>query len=242
MKINLLILAVLPIIIFMWWVYLRDKYEKEPPIKLIKYFILGIIVSVLAIFIEFYINQFNIFSGVASLIYIAFFVTSFVEEGLKAIVLIPILLKDKDFNEKLDGIIYSIFLSLGFATIENTIYLMREKFELSIQLGISRGLISIPSHIMFAITMGYYISKYKFEDDKKKRNKYLAYSIIVPILLHGIFDFILMIRYRWSIIFFIVYLVFLWKFNLDKLDKYTLYSKIRFYKRKHKSGKENKID
>lgn len=242
MKINLLVLAVLPIIIFICWICLRDKYEKEPPIKLVKYFILGIIVSILAIFIEIYTNKFNTFSGVAGLVYLAFFVTAFTEEGLKAIILIPILLKDKDFNEKLDGIIYSIFLSLGFATIENIIYIMREKFELSIQLGISRGLISIPSHIMFAITMGYYISKYKFETDKKKRKIYIACSVIVPILLHGIFDFILMIRYRWSIIFFIVYLVFLWKINLDKLDKYTLYSKIRFYKRKHKSGKEDKFD
>lgn len=242
MKINLLILAVLPIIIFICWICLKDKYEKEPPIKLAKYFILGIIVSILAIFIELYINKFNNFSGFVGLIYLAFFVTAFTEEGLKAIILIPILLKDKDFNEKLDGIIYSIFLSLGFATIENIIYIMKEKFELSIQLGISRGLISIPSHIMFAITMGYYISKYKFEEDKKKRKIYIACSVIVPILLHGIFDFILMIRYRWSIIFFIVYLVFLWKINLDKLDKYTLYSKIRFYKRKHKSGKEDKFD
>ena len=121
---------------------------------------------------------------------------AFTEEGLKSIILIPILLKDKDFNEKLDGIIYSIFLSLGFATIENIIYLMRERLDLSFELGITRGLISIPSHIMFAITMGYYISKYKFAKDDDKKNKYLIYAIIMPILLHGVFDFILMIGYR----------------------------------------------
>lgn len=242
MKIYLLFLALLPVSCFMIWIYYKDRYEKEPPKTLLKYFLLGILVSILSIFIELYLNKFDIFYGLLSSIYIAFFVTAFTEEGLKSIILIPILLREKNFNEKLDGIIYSIFLSLGFATIENIIYLMKEKSELTFSLGITRGLISIPSHIMFAITMGYYISKYKFTKDDYKKNKYLYFAVIIPILLHGVFDFILMIGYRWAIIVFIVYIIFLWKINLDKLDKYALYSKIRFYKRKNISRKGDKID
>lgn len=242
MKIYLLFLALLPVSCFMIWIYYKDRYEKEPPKTLLKYFLLGILVSILSIFIELYLNKLDIFYGLLSSIYIAFFVTAFTEEGLKSIILIPILLREKNFNEKLDGIIYSIFLSLGFATIENIIYLMKEKSELTFSLGITRGLISIPSHIMFAITMGYYISKYKFTKDDYKKNKYLYFTVIIPILLHGVFDFILMIGYRWAIIVFIVYIIFLWKINLDKLDKYALYSKIRFYKRKNISRKGDKID
>lgn len=242
MKIYILILAILPVSFFIGWIYFKDRYEKEPPIKLIQYFLLGILVSILAIFLELYFSKINIFSGIAATLYTAFFVAAFTEEGLKSIILIPILIKDKDFNEKLDGIIYSIFLSLGFATIENIIYLMRERLEITFELGVTRGLISIPSHIMFAITMGYYISKYKFAKEDSKKKKYLIYAIIIPIVLHGVFDFILMIGYRWAIIVFIVYIIFLWKINLDKLDKYTLYSKIRFYKRKNKSRKGDKID
>ena len=64
---------------------------------------------------------------------------------------------------------------------------MKEKSELTFSLGITRGLISIPSHIMFAITMGYYISKYKFTKDDYKKNKYLYFAVIIPILLHGVF-------------------------------------------------------
>lgn len=242
MKIYILILAILPISFFAGWIYLKDRYEKEPPLKLIKYFLLGILVSIFAIILELYFSKLNIFSGISGSIYTAFFVAAFTEEALKSIILIPILLRDNDFNEKLDGIIYSIFLSLGFATVENIIYLMRERLDLSLELGITRGLISIPSHVMFAITMGYYISKYKFAKEDSEKNKYLIYAIIIPILLHGVFDFILMIGYRWAIIVFIVYIIFLWKINLDKLDKYTLYSKIRFYKRKNKSRKGDKID
>ena len=240
MKIYLLILALIPVGCFIGWIYYKDKYEREPPIKLVEYFVLGILVSILAIFIELYLSKLNNFNGILSNIYTAFFVAALTEEGLKSIILIPMLLREKNFNEKLDGIIYSIFLSLGFATIENIIYLMRERIDLLFSLSITRGLISIPSHIMFAITMGYYISKYKF--DKYNKKKYLYFAVIIPILLHGVFDFILMIGYRWAIIVFVVYLIFLWKINLDKLDKYTLYSKLRFYKRKNKSRKGEKID
>ena len=241
MKIYILILAILPVIFFIGWIYFKDKYDKEPPLKLLQYFMLGIVVSIVAIFLELYFSKLNIFTGIAGALYTAFFVAAFTEEGLKSAILIPVLLKDKNFNEKLDGIIYSIFLSLGFATIENIIYLTREKLNLYFELGVTRALISIPSHVMFAITMGYYISKYKFEKETKK-NKYLVYAIIIPTLLHGVFDFILMIEYRWAIIVFIVYIIFLWKVNLDKLDTYALYSKIRFYKRKNKSRKGDKID
>ena len=242
MKIYLLFLAILPVSCFMIWIYYKDKYDKEPILTLVKYFLVGILVSILCIFIELYFNYLNIFNGLASYIYVAFFVTAFTEEGVKSIILIPMLLGEKDFNEKLDGIIYSIILSLGFATVENIIYLMKERVDLSLGLAITRGLISIPSHIMFAITMGYYISKYKFAKDNNKKIKYLFYAVIIPILLHGVFDFILMIGYRWAIIVFIVYVIFLWKINLDKLDKYSLYSKIRFYKRISKNNKKNKID
>ena len=110
MKIYLLFLALLPVSCFMIWIYYKDRYEKEPPKTLLKYFLLGILVSILSIFIELYLNKLDIFYGLLSSIYIAFFVTAFTEEGLKSIILIPILLREKNFNEKLDGIIYSIFL------------------------------------------------------------------------------------------------------------------------------------
>lgn len=242
MKINILIIAILPVACFIWWIYAKDKYEKEPPIKLLKYFFLGIVVSILAVVFEELLSKFNVYSGVLSKLYISFIVAGFCEEALKSIVLIPVLLKEKDFNEKLDGIVYSVCLSLGVAAVENIIYLMKEQFEATFELGLTRGLISIPAHIMFAITMGYYISKYKFAKDNNKKIKYLFYAVIIPILLHGVFDFILMIGYRWAIIVFIVYVIFLWKINLDKLDKYSLYSKIRFYKRISKNNKKNKID
>ena len=230
MKIRILMLAIVPVVACLIWIYLKDRYDKEPIVILIKYFILGIVTSILGIVIERLLININILDGLDYIFYISFVVAGFTEESLKALILILSLLKEKYFNEKLDGIIYSVFLSLGFATIENIIYILYESESLVLQVSLSRAIISIPAHIMFAITMGYYIGKCKFEENYIKKRQYIIMSVLVPILLHGIFDFVLMIRYKWSIVVFVVYLVLLWKINLDKLDRYMEISKIRFLK------------
>ena len=244
MKLELLVLAIAPVATIILWIYLKDKYDKEPVITLSKFFILGILVSALAIYVEELLIKLNTFSKIGDMIYISFIVAGLTEEGLKALILIPNLLRERNFNEKLDGIIYSVFLSLGFATVENIIYILFEDPTSVFQVSIIRAIISIPAHMMFAIIMGYYISKYKFNSSKYKPKTYLIISIIVPILLHGIFDFILMIPYRWSIIVFIAYIVFLWKISLDKLDEYTDNSRRRFLKRyrRYKKRKDDKSD
>jgi len=240
MKLDLLILAIAPTIACILWIYLKDKYDKEPIVILGKFFTMGVFISVIAFIVEGMLMKINIFEGYSNYIYVAFIVAALTEEGLKGMVLIPNLLKEKNFNEKLDGIIYSIFLSLGFATVENIIYILFEDINVAFQVGIIRAIISIPAHIMFAITMGYYTSKYKFSNDKIKKREYLILAILVPILFHGIFDFILMIECRWSIIVFIVYIAFLWKINLDKLDYYADNSKKRFFRRRKKKENDDK--
>ncbi|WP_042277094.1 PrsW family intramembrane metalloprotease [[Clostridium] dakarense] len=235
MKLNLLILSIAPTIAFIIWCYLKDKYDKEPIIILCKFFILGAFISVIAIIAEDFLIDINRYSGYSNLLYMSFIVAGFTEEGLKALVLIPNLLKEKSFNEKLDGIIYSIFLSLGFATIENIIYIFFEESKTALEVGVVRGIISVPAHIMFAITMGYYISKYKFSNKAIKKREYLFMSILVPILLHGIFDFIAMIKYKFSFVVFFIYIILLWKVNLDKVDEYSDNSRKRFLR-----GRKNK--
>ena len=231
MNIELILLAIAPIVIAILWIYLKDKYDKEPIRLLGKFFFLGAILSILGIVIEEYLIKINIFTGYSYIFYMSFIVAGITEEGLKAMIFIPNILREKSFNEKLDGIIYSILLSLGFATVENIIYILFEDTKIAFEVGIIRGIISIPAHVVFGITMGYYISKYKFESKTEPKRKYLALALLYPILLHGVFDFILMIQYRGSIIVFIVYIVFLWKISLDKLDEYTNNSRKRFFRR-----------
>ena len=227
MRLDLLIISISPSIAFLIWIYLKDKYEKEPIKYLINLFILGTLLSIPAIAIEDILMNVTISSKYLNIAYIAFIVAALTEELLKAIVLISHSVKSKYYTEKLDGIVYSIFITLGFATIENIIYIFYEVYLNIFEIGLTRAIISIPAHIMFAITMGYYLSMYKFNQEEKKY-KYMLKMILIPIFLHGVFDFILMIKTKWSTIVFIIYLLYLWKISLDKLDKYTDYARKRF--------------
>lgn len=228
---KILLLIFLPIIVFAFWTYKKDKYDKEDILVLLKYFILGMLISFLAILIEKFLLKERIFQGDIKLIYTSFIVAGVTEEILKGLILFLLATKEQNYNEKLDGIVYSIFLSLGFATIENIIYMNYERIYSIYEIALVRAFISIPGHIMFAITMGYYISKYKFEKNKIKRRQELILAFLIPILIHGTFDFILMIEYKWIIIIFIIYLTILAKINLNKLNKYMIYSKKQFFDR-----------
>lgn len=235
MKLDLLIIAIAPSLAFLIWIYIKDKYEKEPIKFLIKVFSIGALISIPAIAIEDFLIKIYINNEYIYLIYISFIVAALTEEFLKYIVLISCVLNSKYYTEKLDGIVYSVFLTLGFATIENIIYIFGESYLSVLELGLSRALISIPAHIMFAITMGYYLSIYKFNKDNKNRKRiYLFKVLFFPVLFHGIFDFLLILEANWSTVLFLIYLVYLWKINLDKLDKYTDYARKRFIRRKRK--------
>ncbi len=157
MKLDLIVLAVAPVATIILWMYLKDKYDKEPIRILSKFFMLGVLVSILAIYTEDIFLKINIFTGKSHIFYISFIVAGLIEEGLKSLFLIPNLLKEKSFNERLDGIIYSVFLSLGFATVENIIYILFEDTISAFEVGIIRSIISVPAHMMFGVIMGYYI-------------------------------------------------------------------------------------
>lgn len=238
MKLDLLIISIAPIIAILIWIYIKDKYDKEPIKKLIRLFFIGVLISIPAIAIEDILLKVKIENVYLNSIYTAFIVAASTEEILKVFVLIPYTVKSKYYTEKLDGIVYSVFTTLGFATIENLIYIFHGNQLNLMQIGLARAVISIPAHVLFAINMGYYLSMYKFNLDKPKISKiFLSKLILIPIVLHGVFDILAMVKTTQASIVFIIYLIYLWKISLDKLDEYTDYARRRFLrlkKNKHK--------
>ncbi|WP_283594738.1 PrsW family intramembrane metalloprotease [Paraclostridium bifermentans] len=241
MKLDLLIISLAPTIAILIWIYIKDKYDKEPIKVLIRLFFIGTLISIPAIAIEDILLKAKIGNSHLNLIYTAFVVAAATEEILKIMILIPYTLRSRHYTEKLDGIVYSIFTTLGFATIENLIYIFHGNQLNLLQIGLARAVISIPAHVLFAINMGYYLSMYKFNLDKPKVKKvFLAKLILIPIALHGVFDILAMIKTTWASICFVIYLIYLWKISLDKLDEYTDYARRRFLrlkKHKHKHKK-----
>ena len=211
---NLLILSLAPVFIIGGYIYFRDKYEKEPIRLLLLALFLGALTVVPVFFLEQLLHGFtNLFSGFAAAAWNAFVVAAFSEELFKYIVLYLLIWKSREFNEKYDGIVYAVFVSLGFAGVENVLYVMGNGFGT----GISRALTAVPAHAIFGITMGFYFGLAKFY--RKKEFQLKLKALVYPIILHGIYDFILFTQIEWLIFVFLGFLIFLYLSGLRRIKE-----------------------
>ncbi|MDK2804571.1 MAG: protease PrsW [Peptostreptococcaceae bacterium] len=224
MDFKLVILAVAPAITLVLFIYFFDKHDKEPISLLLKVFLFGALAVVPIVYVEDLLMTFNIFPGLASAFYVSFIVAGFTEEFFKRLVVMKIAFKNQHYSEKLDGIVYSVMASLGFATVENIMY-VAISFKDDIYVGITRAFLSVPAHMLFGISMGYYLSRSKYASSTYDANKYYKKSLIVPMILHGTFNFILLSNHPLLIIVFIPYLIYLWSVSIKRLKIYQLESK-----------------
>jgi RsiW-degrading membrane proteinase PrsW (M82 family) len=187
---TLLILAtaILPSVLLLAYIYKTDPYP-EPTKLLVKSFIYGIATVFPAIIVEGGI-QAILFGGEDashSLIEAAtnaFLVAALPEEGLKLLALWLLLRKNPFFDEHIDGIVYAIYVSLGFATIENITYLFGN-IDDWMSVGVTRALLAVPGHFAFGVLMGFFYSLYYFVE-RSRRNKMMIF--VAPFLAHGIYD------------------------------------------------------
>lgn len=190
----LLILALIPVIALLIFIYLKDKKEKEPLWLLALLFFSGMATSITAVIGE-VIGQVVLGLTLSDLpifqsILLAMFVVGPAEELGKWFVLWLITWKSKHFDHSYDAIVYAVFVSLGFAGLENVGYV----FQNGIGTAIVRMFFSVPGHACFAVFMGFFYSKAKYAKLTNKKSAYawnIVLSMAIPIVLHGIFDAIL---------------------------------------------------
>ena len=225
----LLISAVAPSIALLYYFYVKDQYEKEPGQMLLRAFALGSLAVVPVVFFELRLNIFDLAEmDYLKASYTAFVVAGLVEEGFKFFIFWFFMWKNKNFNETYDGIVYSVFISLGFATTENIGYVLLSGYHTAF----IRSITAVPAHALFGVTMGYYLGKARFADEKRKM-KYLILGFVVPIILHGIYDFILFSQSMELMLLFIPYMLYLWKRGLGNVDELSARSPFSFrHKRK----------
>ena len=182
-----LLITILPSLLIVTFFVMSDRYP-EPTNQIVKIFFYGILLC----FPAFYLNSAligvyantEIYDGLVS----SFLSAAPIEEVLKFTVLYSLVYKMKDFNEPIDGVVYGVTVSLGFATLENIyyVYFLSNYFDTTSQsLAILRSFSTIPAHGVFGATMGYFFMKYSYVS---KQNN-LALCMIVPILLHGSYNF-----------------------------------------------------
>jgi|GEM_PF-6451066 protease PrsW len=186
----LVLISILPALFLLWFFEKQDKGEKEPRKLKNKIFLWGIITTIIAAGLE--INLESIIpKGTPSWLYlflIAFVVTAFIEEGLKFWVVKKQAWSHEKFNEIMDGITYAVIAGLGFAVLENLLYVLQE----GMVTGIVRAVFAVPAHALFSGIMGYYIGKAKFEKTPWDTRSTLWKGFGIAVLYHGLYDFFLM--------------------------------------------------
>lgn len=189
---TLLLAAVAPVFIIIIYIYLKDKYEKEPKHLMLFSFLLGAIVSIiittiLYIVFDFFLPLPDNFSIKQQFIK-AFGVVALTEEFSKYIIVRFYAQPKQAFNEPFDGIVYAVMVSLGFAFTENIMYVFQGGFEVALV----RAFTAVPAHATFGILMGYFMGKAKF-NGKRITDNLIGLSLAV--LFHGAYDFFLFIEF-----------------------------------------------
>lgn len=189
---NLILLAIAPVFLIIIYIYLKDKYEKEPKRLLLYNFLLGSIVSIIVTTILYFLiniilplpDDYSIYQQFIK----AFFVVGLTEEFSKYIIVRYYAQPKSAFNEPFDGIVYAVMVSMGFAATENISYVIQSGY----QTALVRAFTAVPAHATFAILMGYYIGKAKFSKNRIVLN---LTGLLLAIIFHGAYDFFLFIDF-----------------------------------------------
>ncbi len=195
-----IVIATTPTILLLIFIARHDVNEKEPLSLLVKLFVLGIFSVIPAIILEMF-AQFPAYDYFDIFAY-AFFGVALIEEGVKYAAVKFAVKKAKSFDEVFDGIIYCVYVSLGFATVENILYVL----QYGTGTGLLRAITAVPAHAVFAVSMGYFMGSFKAVGGKV--NKFLI--LFAPTLLHAVYDFILFVDFEWSLLIFVPYVVWIY--------------------------------
>lgn len=187
-----LLLALIPTVLLLFFVVGKDKKQPEPPAQLVKAFLMGIVSAFVAMLLFNALEHIVSFGDatVAGQVGLAFWGAAIPEEVAKFIMLWLVLRNNKYFDEHFDGIVYAVMVGLGFATFENVLYMI-ENYNDWLVVGSTRALMAVPAHYAFAVFMGYFYSLAHFAPRNRVYNYVMA--LFVPILLHGLYDMLLMV-------------------------------------------------
>lgn len=223
----ILVTALLPIIVLGYYIYHKDKKSPEPTGQLVKAFLFGILSAPLSFCVSVPLALLGLYTSEPDTVFgavaVSFLGAAIPEEIAKLFVLWLVLRKNPYFDEKMDGIVYAVCVSMGFAAFENVMYLF-SNVDSYVSIAATRALFAVPGHFCFGILMGYYYSLAKFYPKSPIKNR--LYVFIAPVVAHGLYDSILFtanLSGEFAVLLFVFFLLFC----------------IRMWKRSHRKIKEH---
>ena len=214
----LLLAALVPAAFLMVQVYRLDRIEKEPAGLLLKLALFGALSGLAAGAIEGALTRVldvTLGGGMLRLMLENFLAVALVEEACKRWVVLKFAWRHPAFDYRFDAVVYCVFSALGFAALENILYVAEYGFAVAV----SRALLSVPGHCFFAVYMGIYLGQAKMAERAMQRYyielpdespwQYLRASLLVPTLLHGFWDFSLSVGgWLMTVLFYLFVLAF----------------------------------
>ncbi len=182
------ILAILPGLAICCWIFYRDRHEREPIYLLIACFIAGVMSTLPAILLEEFWDSMGIVESedILQTFVLAFGSVALSEELVKFVAVMIFAYPWKPFNEPMDGIVYSVMVAMGFATLENILYSNIYGMETVLL----RAFTAVPAHAAFGIVMGYHIGRAKFGLGNRFFQLFLG--LAAAVVFHGAYDFFLL--------------------------------------------------
>ncbi len=252
----LIIAALVPAVWLCVYVFRKDRVEKEPIGLLLQLFALGALVSFAAAYLEGFVldiidavfssRTLTMADGTVVMSKKVFYTYNFVkyfigvaliEEAVKWLILVQTTKQHEEFDSLFDGIIYAVFVSLGFAAIENVFYVTQYGWGNAL----ARAVLSVPGHMFFGVMMGYHYSFWHITDKAKLMEqalqaqesivptapfssaKSIALSLLVPIAAHGIYDYCCTLGTIWATVFFYAFVAFMYVHCFGKIKKMSDY-------------------
>jgi RsiW-degrading membrane proteinase PrsW (M82 family) len=229
MVVACVVLGAAPSVFLLVFFYLKDRYEPEPRGHVALAFakgMLAIVPSYLAARgIEMLVGrEWLALGGTPARLFETWVMAGGVEEVAKWLLFYGFVYRWSEFDEPLDGVVYGVALALGFATVENVLFVLK----LGIETGLLRAVFAVPAHALFGAAMGFYVGRAKLgrgqwagvDVTRTERRLRLALALAVPIVFHGLYDFALVeLRGVWLYGVIVLFSVALWAFVLRRVHR-----------------------
>ena len=185
-----LVMAIAPALLLVVYYYRQDKRKPEPKGLIVKIFFLGILSIIPAILLELAVSTLQDLVSwwrLGYYLFKAFVVAAICEELIKLWVVKTVAYNNVHFDEVMDGVVYTIVASLGFACMENILYVLDRGWTVAVL----RAFTAVPMHAVCSGMMGYYIGKAKFTSEKAEESILIKRGFWIAVGIHGLYDFLL---------------------------------------------------